>query len=189
MFGPLLTASKTYCGAGGVEGEKARRAAFPAGSDLLADAKWRPYGAKSRIDTEVFLSAPDSLCIETTPEKSTGYCFSSAVLKPSAKYRISYFAKCDDVKPTSRGGGVCCVIKPPKGSALAQVPGGGGWTFPLYGNFLSGTTDWIVQAFEFETGADWPDGGEAVVSVRVRRAVGTAHFDDIRLDEVKSEVK
>ena len=185
MFGPLLTASKTYCGAGGIEGEKARRAAFPAGSDLLADAKWRPYEAKSRIDTEVFLCAPDSLCIETTPEKSTGYCFSSAVLKPSAKYRISYFAKCDDVKPTSRGGGVCCVIKPPKGSALAQVPGGGGWTFPLYGNFLSGTTDWIVQAFEFETGADWPDGGEAVVSVRVRRAVGTAHFDDIRLDEVK----
>ena len=185
LFGPLLAASKAYCGAGGIEGEKARRAAFPAGSDLLAGAKWRPYEAKSRIDTGVYLSAPDSLCIETTPEKKTGYCFSSAVLKPSTKYRISYFVKCDNVKPTSRGGGVCCVINPPKGSKLAQVPGGGGWTFPLYGNFLAGTTDWIVQAFEFETGTDWPEGEKSTISVRVRYAIGTAHFDDIRIDEVK----
>lgn len=185
MFGPLLKASKSYCGAGGIEGERERRAAFPAGSDLLADAKWRPYEAKSRVDTEVFLSAPDSLCIETTPEKRTGYCFSSAVLKPSTKYRISYFVKCDDVKPVVRGGGACVVISPPKDSALAKVAGGGSWTFPLYGNFLAGTTDWIVQAFEFETGADWPEDGRATISLRVRYAVGTAHFDDIRLDEVK----
>lgn len=186
LFGPLLAASKAYCGAGGIEGEKERRAAFPAGSDLLAGAKWRPYEAKSRIDKKVFLSAPDSLCIETTPEKKTGYCFAPAVvLKPSKKYRISYFVKCDDVKPTSRGGGVCCVIKPPKGSKLAKVAGGGGWTFPLHGNFLAGTTDWIVQAFEFETGPDWSEGDEARISVRVRNAVGTAHFDDIRLDEIK----
>ena len=58
------------------------------------------------------------------------------------------------------------------------------WTFPENRNFLSGTTDWIPQVFEFETDETWRERPDAGVWLRIRYAAGTAHFDDVRLDRI-----
>ena len=50
--------------------------------------------------------------------------------------------------------------------------------------YLSGTTDWIPQVFEFETDETWGERPVVGVWLRTRYAAGIAHFDDVRLDKI-----
>ena len=66
----------------------------------------------------------------------------------------------------------------------ADGTGGREWTFPGHANFLSGTTGWIPQVFEFETDESWREHPETLVYLQTRYAAGVAHFDDVRLDKI-----
>jgi len=184
LYGPLKRAAEAYrslmCD---VEAEKGRRANLPDGGDALHDAKWRPCSKRSRFDNEVFMSAPDSLEISTDTNRvtRTGYFFATTKLEPSTRYRLSFFVKCDDVTPVVSGGGVSAIVRQQKKEDGTK---GAEWTFPDYGNFLSGTMDWIPQVFEFETDESWREQPETAIWLQVRYAAGIAHFDDVRLDRI-----
>ena len=184
FYGPLRKATDEYrslmCDVGA---ERKRRAELPDERDALKGAKWRPCSKASRFDGAVFLSAPDSMMITTDTNKvtRTGHFFANATLEPSAKYRLSYFVKCDGITPVVSGGGVSAIVR--------QMKKGGGtkgkeWIFPEHDNFLSGTTDWIPQVFEFETDESWREHPETAIWLRTRYAAGVAHFDDVRLDRI-----
>ena len=184
LYGPLRKAADGYrslmCDVGA---ERKRRAELPDERDALRGAKWRPCSKASRFDSAVFLSAPDSMMITTDTNKvtRTGHFFAKATLEPSAKYRLSYFVKCDGIAPVVSGGGVSVIVRQAKKDDGAK---GKEWIFPEHGNFLSGTTDWIPQVFEFETDESWREQPETAIWLRTRYAAGVAHFDDVRLDRL-----
>ena len=183
FYAPLKKASDDYLSLmGDVESERKSRAGLPDAADALRDAKWLPCTPGARIDSDVFFSSPDSMAISTCTNKDSrsGWFAAKVTLEPSAKYRLSYFVKCDDVQPLFCGGGVSAAVRP----AGADGRNVSEWTFPAHMNFLSGTTDWIPQVFTFETDASGSDRFEAVVLIQVRYASGTAHFDDVRLDRL-----
>ena len=68
--------------------------------------------------------------------------------------------------------------------AKEDMKAGKEWNFPENRNFLSGTTDWIPQVFEFETDESWREHPETLVYLQTRYAAGVAHFDDVRLDKI-----
>ena len=88
---------------------------------------------------------------------------------------------CDGVEPVVPGGGVSVVVRQRKDGGKAK---GQEWIFPANDLYLSGTTDWIPQVFEFETDESWRENPEAGIWLRIRYAAGTAHFDDPRLDKI-----
>ena len=181
MYGPLKAAAAKYrslmCDG---DAERSRRAEMPAEGDVLKGAKWQPVGPVSKFDDSTFLSEPRSMKIFTNPKTRTGYFLARTKLEPSARYRLSYFVKCDNVVSLAKGGGVCATVR--QGKIAGKE--GKGWTFPPNGNFLAGTTDWIPQVFEFETDESWREQTETAVWLKIRYAVGTANFDDVRLDKV-----
>ena len=184
LYGPLRKAADEYrslmCDA---DSERKRRAELPDERDALKGAKWRPCDKVSRFDSAAFLSAPDSMMISTDTNKATrtGHFVARATLEPSAKYRLSYFVKCDGITPVVSGGGVSAIVRQLKKGEGAK---GKEWIFPGHDNFLSGTTDWIPQVFEFETDESWREHPETAIWLRTRYAAGVAHFDDVRLDRV-----
>ena len=183
IYAPLKGAAESYrslmCDA---EAERKFRAGLSDDGNLLKGVEWRSCGPVSRFDDKTFFSAPDSMAISTCTNKDarSGWFVAKVTLEPSSKYRLSYFVKCDDVQPIFRGGGVSAIVRP--GGAVGKNVSE--WTFPEHRNFLSGTTDWIPQVFTFETDASWPDRSEATVLLQVRYAVGTAYFDDVRMDRL-----
>ena len=113
----------------------------------------------------------------------TGCFLGRTRLEPSTKYRISYFVKCDGIDPLCteyNNGGVSVYIRQKR----SDDKGGRTWQFPGHDNFLSGTTDWIPQVFEFETDESWREHPETLVYLQTRYAAGVAHFDDVRLDKI-----
>ncbi len=91
-------------------------------------------------------------------------------LRPGKRYRLSLFARLTDVAPTARGGGAGVRVWCDHNS----------W-FPK--NFLTGTTDWIHQSFEFTAGPKSQDF-HSQVELRLWNATGAASFADLRLEEV-----
>ena len=186
LFGPLKKAAEAYrLSMVDAEGERRLRASLPDGGDALKGAKWIPCEKHSRFDDRFFLSAPNSMRIVTDTNRvtRTGHFYAAAKLEPSTRYRLSYFVKCDAITPVVTGGGVSVIVR-------QKVKGGKSkakskeWTFPENRNFLSGTTDWIPQVFEFETDETWRERPDAGIWLRIRYAAGTAHFDDVRLDRI-----
>lgn len=102
-------------------------------------------------------------------------------LRPSSKYRLSYFVQLNGVKPTSLGGGIGPIMltdrKDLKGRQRA-------FTFPPSMRFLAGTSDWIYQSFDFETDEHWEAGTKPTFYLRFRQATGTARFDAVRIDRI-----
>ncbi|MBR2373350.1 MAG: DUF4838 domain-containing protein [Lentisphaeria bacterium] len=130
------------------------------------------------LDKKVFVSAPASLKLTiTTPRGggATNYLYKKLCnLKPSTRYRISYYVKLENVVPTKRGGG----------AALNLWDDANRW-FPNH-NFLIGTTPWTWQSFEFTTGPKTGLQPKIIPYMRalLLNATGTAWFDDIRLEEL-----
>lgn len=95
-------------------------------------------------------------------------------LKPSTRYRLSYFVKLDNVVPLAGRGGV----------AAAVFEGNGSWRF-LPERKLRGTIPWIRQVFVFETG---PEIGVQKERPHLRLAIsaacGEARFDGVNLEEL-----
>ena len=150
----------------------------------LVSPKWimdRPAVAE---DGDAKVVGSHSYRIETTEKAMSRWSLfnklrKGAVLRPGAKYRLSWFVK-TDLSPRQRGGGAAMSI---------SVTGGDGykkqWTFPATANYLSGKVDWIPQSGTFMVPADAPEGLGGCIMPFVRHAVGTTWFDGVLLEEVK----
>jgi len=105
----------------------------------------------------------------------------AAPFKPKTKYRLSYFLKMEDVQPLQQGGGVgpiiLCDRKDKKGNGVS-------WVFPPSYRFVSGTSDWIYQSFDFETNENWDPETKTTLYLRLRLASGTVRYDAVRVDEI-----
>ena len=98
-------------------------------------------------------------------------------LKPSTRYRLSFFLKLDGVVPLDAAGGT-----------LVQVFDNRWNCFPSVGRDY-GSTDWMYREFEFETAPDVGAKGDPYISLFIAHASGRALFDDVRLEEKEGEVK
>ncbi len=96
-------------------------------------------------------------------------------LKPSTRYRFSYFLKIKDVVPVRRRGGV-----------YGNVYAGGNLWFPKFDGH-TGSSDWMFQCFEFTTSPETNVKYRSYVSLRILNAKGTAWFSDVRLEELPPE--
>ena len=83
--------------------------------------------------------------------------------------------------PCELGGGIGPTLH-------AERKGNEGWkrgfVFPADYRFLSGSSGWIYQVFEFETDDAWDPASVPIFYLRLRHATGTASFDAVRIDEV-----
>ena len=140
---------------------------------------WIGDNAKTAsLDTQEFISAPASLKLKVTTPKgggATNYLYKHLCnLKPSTRYRVSYYVKLENVVPSKRGGG----------ASLNIWDDANRW-FPNH-NFLIGTTPWTWQSFEFTTGKN--TGLQPKVTPYMRalllNATGTVWFDEIRVEEI-----
>ena len=101
-------------------------------------------------------------------------------LKPSTRYRLSYFVKLDNVVTTRRRGGV----------TVALLYGNGNCSlFPK--TRLSGTMPWVRQCFEFTTPDADSINGKRPHDIRLlmTEAYGTVWFSDVRLDDLGPAVE
>lgn len=184
LYGPLKKAANAYHSLMfDADAERKFRMSLADSNDVLRDVRWIPCEKHSRFDTEAFLSAPNSMKIVTDTNRvtRTGHFYASARLEPFTRYRLSYFVKCDAITPVVKGGGVSVIVRQKMKGSNGKMKE---WIFPGNHNYLSGTTDWIPQVFEFETDETWGERPEVGVWLRTRYAAGTAHFDDVRLDKI-----
>ena len=147
------------------------------------------YGSKelerTELDTKVFRSAPASMRIvqsETDLSKNTSsgirqyLADSECSLKPNTRYRLSFFAKLDNVSPLKSGGGLAArVWDDDKGIRFPS---------PADGGPLTGTTDWIAQCYEFTSGPNTNSncGRKSYIDFNVWGATGMVWIDDVRLE-------
>lgn len=105
----------------------------------------------------------------------------NANLKPSTRYRLSYFVSFENVVSRELGGGIGPTLH-------AERKGDEGWkrsfVFPADYRFLSGSSEWVYQVFEFETDDAWDPASVPIFYLRLRHATGTVRFDAMRIDEV-----
>ena len=127
---------------------------------------------KSKRTTEERIATPFS--IELKGEKGASVTVPlSGRLRPSTKYRISFFLKLDGVAPIDAQGGT-----------LVQVFDNRWNCFPRSGRDY-GSSEWMFREFEFVSAPDVGAKGEPSISLFVAKASGRAWFDDIRLEEVE----
>jgi len=147
--------------------------------NLLDDDKW--FRLSDYRDTSVFLTAPDSLRLTTTNTTGCFYIFSGdqiRKLKPKTRYRISFCLK-TDLRPLEPGGGAQVTFV---GQDVPFV------TYPSRA-WISGKRDWTHHSFEVRTGAVIGTAKPNLtdISLRIRRASGSAWFDEVRMEELPDE--
>ena len=94
-------------------------------------------------------------------------------LKPSTRYRLSYYVKIDGVVPLKGRGGV----------AAAVIDGSGKTRF-FPERKLRGTLPWIRQSFTFETGPENDGKSRSQLRLAISVASGEARFDGVLLEEL-----
>lgn len=178
LFEPLKARADKYVESIDVKKALARRTTEPNRSILLngdfADGV-KGWNGKVEADGTCYVTAPASVKIVSTATGNDAYqplAESARKLKPSTKYRLSFFLKFDNVVPLKKGGGV-----------YGNVYAGGNRWFPDF-NGHTGTTDWMYQSFEFTTSPETDVKHKSYISLRLREATGTAWFDDVRLEEL-----
>ena len=106
-----------------------------------------------------------------------------ATLKPFTRYRLSYFVSFENVVPRELGGGIGPTLHAERKDGVKWK---GSFVFPADYRFLSGSSGWIYQVFEFETSGTWDPAAVPIFYLRLRHATGTARFDAVRIDEVSA---
>ena len=94
-------------------------------------------------------------------------------LKPSTRYRLSYYVKIDGVVPLKGRGGVA-----------AAVIDGSGTTRFFPERKLRGTLPWLRQSFTFETGPETDGKNRSQLRLAISVASGEARFDGVLLEEL-----
>ena len=123
------------------------------------------------LDRTTFVTPPASVRIVS--DKRAGLKIRiPGVLKPNAKYRVSFFLKTENVSPA--------------GGAFVEFGLCRNWLyFPGYGKVPpSGTVDWLYQSYEFTA----PPGADADPDAYFHlllTSAGTAWYDGLRVEEVE----
>jgi len=172
FYTPLAARAEAYVDAHDVKRVLARQAKSGR-PNLIEERGW--YNLKScRSEVPSPSGARAHALVSEKENANLYYTYANGApqLKPNTKYRFSYFVRCEDLKPLGRWGGA---------TASWKIRGGLGWV-PVE-NYPSGTTDWQYFETTFETGDGAGDGAE--LTLRIRNAVGTAYFGDVRLVEAE----
>ena len=114
-----------------------------------------------------------AVCVLCSPKRGVA-------LKPATRYRFSYFAKTDGIKPVLSNGGHFVQVRGPAGYQKQ---------FPERTQ-VSGSFGWTHFAYEFTTPADLPtdDPKEYMqVALRAHGATGDIWFDGLWLEELASK--
>lgn len=124
-------------------------------------------------DEKVFFSAPASLRLTAVDSNASVVYWSVNRLQEGRRYRLSFMVRLDSVQPVGKGGGV-----------VVNIQDTGNRWFPPR-NWLTGTTDWIRQSFEFTAAKGTNTGKQkAKISLVIYNARGTAWFDDVKIEEL-----
>ena len=177
LYGPLAAAAEAYLEKHDVQRALARNAARPE-ANILDEAKF--LGGAAHLTDECALTGQTSFKLVSTNNANLYYDFpkGTAKMKPNTKYRFSYFLKCKDLKPLHRGGGAT--------ASVCDAVNGTHNAPDIY--YPKGDTDWLHFSLDFTTGDKVDDPAKkrkAYITLRIRNAVGTAYFDDVRLEEVE----
>ena len=124
------------------------------------------------IDTNVFVTAGASCRFDATGGASMVLHENLPRLKPSTRYRLSFFLKTDNLRPLAGTGGAHVVVNDSYNSS-----------FPPRRS-ISGTMDWTHFSFEFTTRPATGSYTRYVRLVVTKSCVGTAWFDGVRISEV-----
>ena len=177
---PLAARAAKKHDAMSVEKGLAKRAGRPDRSmlrngDCESTEKWEaiPAGAtKLSLDATTFVTGQHSFKMTTGATNEYSFVRQYCRFKPGTKYRVSYFQKLQDVKPIGEVGGVYC----------EYYDGGWHW-FPRDEPAMNGTTDWVYREYDFEI-PEKPAKGAHFFHFYFSHAVGTAWFDDVRIEEL-----
>ena len=197
-FKPLAAARRTYLDAVDIGRERAYRKDHPeaVAKNLVRNGEFeKSYSGWRRNTTSpsnVFeWDATDGVagagCLHLKaegPVEETGWKLTWRVnalqllegkraLKPSTRYRLSYYVKIDGVVPLKGRGGV----------AAAVIDGSGKTRF-FPERKLRGTLPWIRQSFTFETGPESDGKSRSQLRLAISVASGEARFDGVLLEEL-----
>ena len=170
LLGSLERGSSQYMDVISVEKELARRAARPDAVSLVSNKGF----IRAVHDKEVFVIPPSSIkVVSTNRSQVVTHLLSSGIsrLKPSTRYRLSYFVKTLDVRPVGKKGGASACLFDERNR---NFPSGG----------VCGTVDWLHRSFEFVTSPLTNEKKQAFLRVGLYGATGTAWFDGVRLEEI-----
>ena len=174
LLGALERGSRTYLDSVSVTKELERRAADANRVSLVSDGGFR----KAVRDCATFVSGPDSIRLDAMdkPSVSCSHPFGGIAtpLKPSTKYRLSFFVKTENVQPKGEKGGASVVLNDGRNHRYPFAAG------------ISGTMDWIHREFIVTT---LPTAGKTPGYLRLvlGDATGTVWFDGVELTEVKED--
>ena len=154
----LMGKAKEYCASLSVEREKAARA------------------ARSPVNlVEGF--KPVTITVDNTMTNKPFYRVKYPVpLRQGHRYRISFFAKGENVRPYASRGGV-------QGIPWADESADVGKSFPRAG--ATGTFDWVHFVAEYQVPKTGIENFKPEVDLRLFRATGTVHFDGLLVEELK----
>jgi len=177
LFMPLAKAAGEYVEKHDVRRALARNAANPS-ANILDERRF--LSSSKYLSPECPLTGTTSFRLASTNNANIHYTFKGKVarMKPNTKYLFSYFLKCSNLMPVSRGGGAT--------ASIFDCTNGTQYVPDVY--YPNGTTDWMYFAKEFKTGDKVDDAAakkEAYLTLRIRNASGVAYFDDVRLEEVE----
>ena len=126
-----------------------------------------------KFDEKVFVSGGRSVYMKNVKDGKMGMVLKIPALKPSKKYRLSYFLKTRNIDGP-RGAGAFIGFN--KIGKYIELPSPN----------IIGTNSWHRQNFEFKTPADTGEGHPCrSISFWIWSSQGEAWFDEIRLEEVK----
>ena len=147
--------------------------AKPSGRNCGGDRGWFVSAPPFPLDTNVFVTSGASCRLDATGGASVVVHQVLPGLKPSTRYRLSFFLKTENL----RGGGAYVVVNDSVNN-----------TFPRH-RPMSGSMDWTHFSFEFTT-RPAPADGRYTRYVRLlvgQSSFGTAWFDGVRISEVKGK--
>ena len=154
----LMGKAKEYCASLSVEREKAARAAR---SPLNLVEGFKPV----------------TITVDNTMTNKPFYRVKYPVpLRQGHRYRISFFAKGENVRPYASRGGV-------QGIPWADEAADVGKSFPRAG--ATGTFDWVHFVAEYQVPKTGIENFKPEVDLRLFRATGTVHFDGLLVEELK----
>lgn len=135
---------------------------------------WRSGGEKGgqkyHADKRVFISGGQSAYYKNVRGKNMSAGFQLKGMKPSTRYRLSYFLKTRDL--TGKGGaGAYIYFNKHKGTSFPRIR-------------TLGTVPWHRQSFEFVTPADTGVGRTPVLGLWIWQAEGEAWFDNVEVVEL-----
>ena len=176
---PLAEESRRYFDSISVEKALAARAAAPARSvvrngDFESMDGWRVESGSVELDRDVKVTGSASVKLTSDGGRVAFRQDLGEDFKPGTKYRVSFFVKLGDVRPTET-----------KGSHSAYVEFfDDDWVFFPKDSKLDGTVDWMHQSYEFSTKARRSEKPR-FVHLLMLGVKGTVWFDGLRVEEIR----